>query len=71
MTTIVIGTRGSTLATWQAEWIRDALTRANAGLRIRLEVIRTSGDQAPTVGEAGTQAVGLFTTEIESALLAC
>ena len=69
MTKLRIGTRGSALATWQAEWVRDALMRANPGLEVSLEVIRTAGDRmshAPLPAVGGT---GIFTKEIESALL--
>ena len=64
---IVIGTRGSALATWQAEWVRDALVAAHPNLAVRLEVIRTSGDQRADWQGASEQ--GLFTREIEQALL--
>ncbi len=76
---IVIGSRGSQLALWQANWVRDRLTAA--GHQVSIEIIRTSGDKlqsyAPTeplpaslaqiVAEAGTK--GLFIKEIEEALL--
>ena len=64
---IVIGTRGSALATWQGEWVRDALVAAHPNLTIRLEVIRTTGDQRPDWQGISDQ--GLFTREIEQALL--
>jgi hydroxymethylbilane synthase len=77
---IVIGSRGSQLALWQANWVRDQLTAA--GHEISIEIIRTSGDKlqsyppeqplppsiAQSVAEAGTK--GLFIKEIEEALLA-
>jgi len=76
---IVIGSRGSQLALWQANWVKDRLTEA--GHEVAIEIIRTSGDKlqsyAPTeplpaslaqiVAEAGTK--GLFIKEIEEALL--
>jgi hydroxymethylbilane synthase len=76
---IVIGTRGSQLALWQANWVKDQLTAA--GHEIAIEVIRTSGDKlqshppeqvlpvsiAQSIAEAGTK--GLFIKEIEEALL--
>ncbi len=37
-----LGTRGSALALWQAEWVRAALARS--GIAARLEVIKTRGD---------------------------
>jgi hydroxymethylbilane synthase len=67
-----LGTRGSPLALTQAHMVRQALAQAH-GLdpeRIAIEVIRTSGDriQDGPLAEAGGK--GLFTKEIEEALLA-
>jgi hydroxymethylbilane synthase len=67
-----IGTRGSPLALAQAHEVRDRLVKAN-GLgpaQIEITVIRTSGDviQDRPLAEAGGK--GLFTKEIEEALLA-
>ncbi|MBI4273948.1 MAG: hydroxymethylbilane synthase, partial [Rhizobiales bacterium] len=67
-----IGSRGSPLALAQAGELRDHLVAAHrieAG-RIAIEVIRTSGDviQDRPLAEAGGK--GLFTKEIEDALLA-
>ena len=66
-----IGTRGSELALWQADAVRDALV-ANTELAadaIETSIIRTSGDriQDRALLEAGGK--GLFTKEIEEALL--
>ncbi len=62
-----IGTRGSKLALWQAHWVRDRL--AEAGHRCRVEVIRTTGDKITGVALSEVGAKGLFTKEIEEALL--
>ncbi|WP_092496724.1 hydroxymethylbilane synthase [Faunimonas pinastri] len=66
-----IGTRGSALALWQANAVRDALMQAHGLPEEALEivVIRTSGDriQDRALLEAGGK--GLFTKEIEEALL--
>jgi hydroxymethylbilane synthase len=70
MTNLRIGTRGSALAMWQAEWVRDALTRAHPGLEVSLEVIRTTGDRVQKAPLPAIGATGLFTKEIEAALLA-
>ncbi len=68
---IRIGTRGSRLALWQANAVRDALIAAHAlaGGRIEIVPIRTSGDriQDRPLAEAGGK--GLFSKEIEAALL--
>ena len=68
---LTIGTRGSPLALWQAHAVRDALAQklARPPESIVIEVIRTSGDkiQDRALSEAGGK--GLFTKEIEEALL--
>jgi hydroxymethylbilane synthase len=69
---LVIGTRGSPLALAQAKEVRDRLAAAHAlaAGAITLEAIRTSGDMIrdrPLAEEGGK---GLFTKEIEQALLA-
>ena len=66
---LVIGTRGSKLALWQAHHIRDRLIMAHPGLEVRLEIIKTSGDriQDRALYEVGGK--GLFVKEIEEALL--
>ncbi len=67
---IRIGTRGSKLALTQAETVRAAIARALGGDdRAVLEVISTTGDriQDRTLTEIGGK--GLFTLEIETALL--
>ncbi len=43
--TIVIGTRGSKLALWQAGWVRDQLTAR--GHEVEIKVIKTAGDKLP------------------------
>jgi hydroxymethylbilane synthase len=68
---LVIGTRGSPLALAQAQQVRDRLAAAHAidPDTIRLEVIRTTGDtiRDRPLTEAGGK--GLFTKEIEQALI--
>ncbi len=70
--TLVLGTRGSPLALAQAEETRRRLAEAHgwAAERIALKVIRTSGDiiQDRPLAEAGGK--GLFTKEIDIALIA-
>ena len=65
--TIVIGSRGSALALWQARHIAAALD--GLGLATRLEIIRTTGDRITDVPLANVGGKGLFTKEIEEALL--
>ena len=66
MSRLVIGTRGSPLAMWQAGWVADALRRSAAGVAVELKVITTQGDR--TAGEI-SPGKGLFTKELELAIL--
>ena len=69
---LVIGTRGSPLALVQARQVRDRLAAAHgfAADAIELEVIRTTGDMIRDRPLADLGGKGLFTKEIEEALLA-
>ena len=70
-TTVVIGTRGSELAKIQAQMVANALRVRWSQLAIEIKIIRTSGDDAKidiTNAHAGLK--GLFTAEIERALIA-
>ena len=64
-----IGTRGSALALWQAEWVRSQLTAAHQGLTVELVTIKTQGDKILDVPLAKVGGKGLFVKEIEDALL--
>ncbi len=66
---VVIGTRGSKLALWQAEWVKAELQRMNPGLEIALNKIKTTGDKILDVPLAKVGGKGLFVKEIEEALL--
>jgi hydroxymethylbilane synthase len=65
---IVIGSRGSQLALWQARHI--AANLADLGAETRIEIIKTTGDRITDVPLAKLGGKGLFTKEIEEALLA-
>jgi hydroxymethylbilane synthase len=65
---IVIGSRGSQLALWQARHIAGRLERL--GEQTRIEIIKTTGDKITDVPLAQVGGKGLFTKEIEEALLA-
>jgi len=67
---IIIGTRGSKLALWQAEFVRSELGRLYPGLEIELNKIKTTGDKILDVPLANVGGKGLFVKEIEEALLA-
>ena len=61
-----LGTRGSTLALWQAEWIKAAL--AGAGVATELVIIKTRGDAEVDRPLHELEGKGFFTKEIEQAL---
>ncbi|MBI4714921.1 MAG: hydroxymethylbilane synthase [Nitrospirae bacterium] len=67
--TVVIGTRGSALALWQARWVQGELERLHPGLSFSLEIIKTTGDKILDVPLAQVGGKGLFVKEIEEALL--
>jgi hydroxymethylbilane synthase len=64
---LVIASRGSQLALWQARWVAGQLTAA--GHECRIEIIKTTGDKITDVPLAKVGTKGLFTKEIEEALL--
>jgi len=64
---LVIASRGSQLALWQAHWVERKL--AENGLQSRLEIIKTTGDKITGVPLSKVGTKGLFTKEIEEALL--
>lgn len=66
---VVIGTRGSRLALWQAEWVKSELEKMNRGLTVELNKIKTTGDKILDVPLAKVGGKGLFVKEIEEALL--
>ena len=68
-TQLVIGTRGSRLAMWQAEWVQGQLTTLAPGIEVALRRIHTSGDKILDVPLAKIGGKGLFVKEIEEALL--
>ncbi len=65
---LVIGSRGSQLALWQANYIKDRLEAR--GEEARIEIIKTSGDKILDSPLHQLGGKGLFTKEIEEALLA-
>ena len=67
--TLVVGTRGSQLARAQTQWVIDRIRDAHSRLEVRTEIITTTGDrqQDRPLPEIGGK--GLFTEELERALL--
>jgi hydroxymethylbilane synthase len=67
VTPLRIGTRGSALALWQADHVREALGKA-CGVESEIVVVKTSGDKTSApVEQIGV--IGVFTKELEEALL--
>jgi hydroxymethylbilane synthase len=65
---LVIGSRGSKLALWQAEQARERLKLLNPGIEINIEIIKTTGDvKSDPLSVIGGK--GVFTKELEDALL--
>ena len=69
MSTVVIGSRGSPLALWQANWIKDLLQEYHSDLAVDIKIIKTSGDKIQDVPLAKIGGKGLFVKEIEEGLL--
>jgi hydroxymethylbilane synthase len=67
--TLKIGTRGSRLALWQANWVKTALEAEDPSLSIELVIIKTTGDKILDVPLAKVGGKGLFVKEIEESLL--
>ncbi|ABK43258.1 hydroxymethylbilane synthase [Magnetococcus marinus MC-1] len=64
-----IGTRGSALAVWQAEWVKSQLQAHHPGIIVELELIKTKGDKILDVPLAKVGGKGLFVKELEEAML--
>ena len=69
-TPLRIGTRASTLALWQSNWVKAELEREWPGLQVELVPIKTTGDKILNVPLSEVGGKGLFTKEIDDALLA-
>lgn len=64
-----IGTRGSKLALWQADWLLAKLKILHPELDVEIKIIKTTGDKIMDVPLAKIGDKGLFTKELERALL--
>jgi hydroxymethylbilane synthase len=69
MTKLIIGSRGSKLALWQANWVKTELEKAHAGLSVEIEIIKTTGDKLTEASLVQIGGKGVFTKEIEDALI--
>jgi hydroxymethylbilane synthase len=65
---LCIGSRGSELALWQANYVADLLR--GQGHSVEIEIIKTTGDRLQEVAFAQVGSKGMFTKEIEEALAA-
>jgi hydroxymethylbilane synthase len=69
LTTLRIATRGSALALWQAEHVRDRLRADDPALTVELVVLKTRGDKILDRALSEVGGKGLFVKEIEEAVL--
>ncbi len=67
--TIVIGTRGSKLALWQADYVANALKEKHPGLSVEKKLMTTKGDRILDAPLAKIGGKGLFTKELEMEML--
>jgi len=65
--TLIIGTRGSELALWQANFVKDSL--AAIGITAELKIIKTMGDRILNLSFDKLEGKGFFTKELEEELL--
>jgi hydroxymethylbilane synthase len=70
MSKLVIGTRASQLALWQTNWVAQKLAALNPSIEIIIQTITTQGDKQTDIPLSQIGDKGLFTREIETALLA-
>jgi hydroxymethylbilane synthase len=66
---LIIATRESPLALWQANWVKKCLEKDNPQLSVQLLGITTQADRLPYVSLAEIGGKGLFVKELEEALL--
>ncbi len=68
-TRIVIGSRGSQLALWQANFIKNAVQKKNKSIRFEIKIVKTTGDKILDVALSKIGDKSLFTKELENELL--
>jgi hydroxymethylbilane synthase len=66
---ILLATRGSALALWQANHVRDRIHSLDASITVELRIIRTTGDRITDVPLSHIGETGLFTKEVDNAVL--
>jgi len=68
-TKVIIGSRGSDLALWQANFIKSQLEKKDKTISVEIEIIHTKGDKVLDVALSKIGDKSLFTKELETALL--
>jgi hydroxymethylbilane synthase len=66
---LIIGSRGSQLALWQANFIRNAVQKKNKSIRFEIKIVKTTGDKILDVALSKIGDKSLFTKELENELL--
>ena len=69
MKKLIIATRGSKLALWQSEYVKACLMKAHPDLEVELSIMMTKGDKILDTALAKIGGKGLFTKELEEAML--
>lgn len=67
---IIIGSRGSELALWQANFIKREIEKKNKNIKVEINIIKTKGDKILDVALSKIGDKSLFTKELELELLA-
>ena len=66
---IIIGSRGSELALWQANFVKRELEKKNKNVSVEIKIIKTTGDKILDVALSKIGDRSLFTKELEIELL--
>lgn len=67
--TLIIGSRGSDLALWQSNWVKDQLEIHHPELSIEVDIVQTEGDKILDTALSKIGGKGLFTKALEDRLL--
>lgn len=68
-TKIIIGSRGSALALWQANFVKKEIEKFHKNIEVKIEIIKTKGDKILDVALSKIGDKGLFTKELEIKLI--
>ena len=68
-TKLIIGSRGSELALWQSNFVKKEIEKKNKNVEVEIKIIKTTGDKILDVALSKIGDKGLFTKELENALL--